>query len=506
MSLVDFYFLFAQAIFEFRNKINQNKFLIMKKIFTFLLSVACAATMQAQSVSVNTDGTTADASSILDVKSTTKGMLVPRMTTAQRTAIATPATGLLVFDTDTKTFWFYSGLIWTNINTASGGGSFTLPYNGSTSATTSALGVVNTGTGAAIEGSGSTGTGVYGNSFSGAGVNALSTNGFGLIANSTNGSAVYGFSTNGLPTIKSVNNGAGTAIEGQSKSGSAIYGNSVDGAGVNALSTNGFGLIANSTNSSAIYGFTANAASTIKGVNTVGDGVRGQSSGNGVAGVSGISTAPSGYGVWGNSNTGTGILAQSSSGVALEVNGKLKIAGGNTNPANGAVLTSDANGNAVWKNNRIAFGIRDINSNFTLIPNLTWRKIQFAPTDFYDFGNNFNLLIGTNVTPTSSAFVAPVTGVYHFDAMVTYYSIDDPIVYCSIRLVVNSGGTISTFSGVHFLNDPAEYLHTPRAAISKDIYLKAGDIVHVEGYGEDEDATGVGLTNGYLNGHLVIAQ
>lgn len=479
----------------------------MKKILAFIVSFICVAALtNAQSVSVNTDGSAADNSSILDVKSTTKGILVPRMTTAQRIAIIAPATGLLVFDTDTKTFWFYSGLLWTNISTA-GGGSFTLPYNGSTSSSTSALGVINTGNGAAVEGSGSGGAGVYGNSFNGAGVNALSTNGFGLIANSTNSSAVYGFSSNTFPTIKSVNNGTGAAVEGQSKSGPAIYGNSVDGAGVNALSTNGFGIIANSTNSSAIYGFNANAASAIKGVNTVGDGVRGQSSGNAVAGVSGISTAPSGYGVWGSSNTGTGILAQSSSGTALEVNGNLKIAGGNTNPSNGAILMSDANGNAVWKNTRIAFGISDINSNFTVIPNLTWRKLQFAPTDFYDFGNNFNLLIGTNVTPTSSAFVAPVTGVYHFDAMVTYYSFDDPIVFCSIRLVVNSGGTISTFSGIHYVNDPAEPIQTPRAGISKDVYLKAGDIVHVEGYGEDRDATGLGLTTGaYFNGHLVIAQ
>ena len=50
--------------------------------------------------SVNTDGAAPDASAILDVQATDKGMLAPRMTTAQRTAIASPATGLLVYDTD----------------------------------------------------------------------------------------------------------------------------------------------------------------------------------------------------------------------------------------------------------------------------------------------------------------------------------------------------------------------------------------------------------------------
>jgi len=54
-------------------------------------------------------GTTApDASSILDITSTTKGMLAPRMTTIQRNAITTPAQGLLVYDTDLKSFYYFS--------------------------------------------------------------------------------------------------------------------------------------------------------------------------------------------------------------------------------------------------------------------------------------------------------------------------------------------------------------------------------------------------------------
>jgi len=51
---------------------------------------------------------TPDATSVLDITSTTKGMLAPRMTTAQRTAIVTPAESLLVYDTDLKSFYFYS--------------------------------------------------------------------------------------------------------------------------------------------------------------------------------------------------------------------------------------------------------------------------------------------------------------------------------------------------------------------------------------------------------------
>ncbi len=51
---------------------------------------------------------TPNASSVLDITSTTKGMLTPRMTTAQRIAIATPADGLMVYDTDLKVFYYYS--------------------------------------------------------------------------------------------------------------------------------------------------------------------------------------------------------------------------------------------------------------------------------------------------------------------------------------------------------------------------------------------------------------
>ncbi|MDO9593914.1 MAG: hypothetical protein Q7J19_02860 [Lutibacter sp.] len=55
---------------------------------------------------------TPDPSSMLDVISTTKGMLAPRMTTAQKIAIVTPANGLLVYDTDLGKFCYYNGSGW----------------------------------------------------------------------------------------------------------------------------------------------------------------------------------------------------------------------------------------------------------------------------------------------------------------------------------------------------------------------------------------------------------
>jgi len=53
-------------------------------------------------VAVNTDGTSPDNSAMLDVKSTTRGFLAPRMTLAQRNAILNPASGLVVFQTNSS--------------------------------------------------------------------------------------------------------------------------------------------------------------------------------------------------------------------------------------------------------------------------------------------------------------------------------------------------------------------------------------------------------------------
>ncbi|WP_452229983.1 hypothetical protein [Lacinutrix sp. MEBiC02404] len=63
---------------------------------------------------------TPDGSSMLDVKSTDKGMLTPRMTTAQKAAISSPVQGLLVFDTDLNGFYFFDGASWVSLSTASG--------------------------------------------------------------------------------------------------------------------------------------------------------------------------------------------------------------------------------------------------------------------------------------------------------------------------------------------------------------------------------------------------
>jgi hypothetical protein len=81
----------------------------MKYLLPFvLLAILICFEAQSQSLAVNTDGAAADNSAILDVKSTTRGLLVPRMTAAQRGAIATPATGLLVWQIDGVAGFYYN--------------------------------------------------------------------------------------------------------------------------------------------------------------------------------------------------------------------------------------------------------------------------------------------------------------------------------------------------------------------------------------------------------------
>jgi hypothetical protein len=89
----------------------------MKKIITSIVMIQLLlyTNSYAQSLAVNTDGSTANASSLMEVKSTTKGVLIPRMSKTQKNAIASPAIGLLIFQNapDSIGFHYYNGSGWT---------------------------------------------------------------------------------------------------------------------------------------------------------------------------------------------------------------------------------------------------------------------------------------------------------------------------------------------------------------------------------------------------------
>lgn len=91
----------------------------MKRIIITLSIILFTHLVQAQNVGINTDGAAPDASAMLDVKSTSKGMLTPRMTATQRTSITAAATGLLVYQTDGSAgYYFFDGSNWLQISSS----------------------------------------------------------------------------------------------------------------------------------------------------------------------------------------------------------------------------------------------------------------------------------------------------------------------------------------------------------------------------------------------------
>ncbi len=86
----------------------KNSTLLVICIFTYNLFFTDKT--HGQGVGIN--NSTPNASAILDVVSTSKGMLVPRMNTTQRNAITLPANSLLIYNTDDSCFNFYSGITW----------------------------------------------------------------------------------------------------------------------------------------------------------------------------------------------------------------------------------------------------------------------------------------------------------------------------------------------------------------------------------------------------------
>jgi hypothetical protein len=85
----------------------------MKQFFTLLAAVVLTTTTYAQ-VGIGT--TTPDASSALDITSTTKGLLIPRMKAAERDVISAAATGLMIYQTDgTVGFYYYNGISWAEV-------------------------------------------------------------------------------------------------------------------------------------------------------------------------------------------------------------------------------------------------------------------------------------------------------------------------------------------------------------------------------------------------------
>ena len=88
-----------------------RKISILKLTFLIVNCILFFATSVAQ-VGISSTSITPHSSSILELRSTTLGFLPPRMTTTERGAIASPANGLVIYNTTTNLLNFYNGSSW----------------------------------------------------------------------------------------------------------------------------------------------------------------------------------------------------------------------------------------------------------------------------------------------------------------------------------------------------------------------------------------------------------
>jgi len=314
----------------------------MKNIFlTAIIQIIASITFAQNNIGIGTN--TPDASAMLDVSSTNKGLLPPRMTTAQRNAIASPAKGLLVYDTGLNALYHYNGTVWAAVGGVTS--PFSLPYTGTISTPSVAFSVSNTGGGEAIA---------------------------------------------------------------ATKSGAT------------------------------------NAA------------VHGRAEGSLGIGVKGTITQPTGYGVYGTNPTGTAVngtvtgLGSALKGEAtnplaeaLLVNGNLRLYGGNTNPTEGAVLTSiNAQGSAFWiARPKVAFRLKGISFNRRLFYDNVASRVFFQQED-YDLGGNSEPTSDDGVAYTSGTFIAPVNGIYAFDYSFGIETSITPFTNAELNLIKIPAGSV----------------------------------------------------------------
>lgn len=83
-----------------------------KNLISLIVLCAIANLIIGQGVGINQTNASPHPSAVLDLQSSNQGFLPPRMTTEQRNSITAPATGLMIYNTDTKCINYYQGSLW----------------------------------------------------------------------------------------------------------------------------------------------------------------------------------------------------------------------------------------------------------------------------------------------------------------------------------------------------------------------------------------------------------
>lgn len=245
-----------------------------------------------------------NASAQLDVSSTTKGILTPRMTTVQRTTIVSPANGLLVFDNTINSFWFYNGVAWTEILSASSG--WGLSGNAGTNPAVNFIGTTDNNDIIFKRNNVRAGKiGVTNTSYGLDALNPATTGSF----NTANGASALSSNTtgdhntaNGRAALFSNTTGKNNTATGSGALFNNTTGESNTANGAVALSSNTTGISNTANGYRALLSNTTGQLNTASGVSALNDNTTG--SFNTAVGVNALSSNTTG-----NNNTASGVSA-----------------------------------------------------------------------------------------------------------------------------------------------------------------------------------------------------
>lgn len=306
----------------------------MKKLVLLnfvLATLFCQQLFAQQNVGIGTN--TPDNSALLDLTSTSKGILVPRMSTAQRIAITAPATGLLVYDTSLQQFWYFNGTVWTAIAGGGGGSCYTLQQSYDCGGPGAGRNIVISGTNNVnITNANAASIGLK-SSHSADGVSIMAdntyTNGQYAAIQATTASNYGTVGSTPIPTSAIIGNSSGKAfgvsgqVYGTATAEAAVFGNNLRTTGGHGVLGKGFNGTVGETNNEAgfgVFGLNHDTAVNANAVGTIGQGyvgVWGETVDGLSAGVYGQNVSASlvdnnvgvwGYGwvgVFGESNEGT---------------------------------------------------------------------------------------------------------------------------------------------------------------------------------------------------------
>ena len=328
----------------------------------------CITNTVTAQLKVGNNPTTIGTSSLLELESTTKGLVLPRMTTTQVNAIAVPVKGMQVFNIDSNCISTYNGAAW-QLHCSTGGPATPVEpwYNAATGngATSNAQNIYQTGN--VSVGTSSTafklnvlgGGAQFGQTLAGAGIRLQTAGSYGDISGINHANNAFNdlsFTTGGSPTMyitAAGNVGIGTipgagkldvrtataaqnGIYSQATTGSAILASSTTGTAVNGQSSaGGAGVYGQTTTSQGVYGVATGTGNGVYGSAASGVGVYG--------------TSVSGYGLYAQSTSNIGVYGRSTAGVAVlgysSVNGNYSGEFYNDNAAGyGGIFWNTANG------------------------------------------------------------------------------------------------------------------------------------------------------------------